>query len=118
MLITCTLKICALLGFLLLFKPIESWDFGCTVNGSLASCPSACPETCEYSGIGPCVDMCGGPCVCKPGYVINERIPACVLRSDCPKDVIRKEQMTEGLFNFKCFSRNLKCVGEFFKTRR
>ncbi|XP_043646378.1 accessory gland protein Acp62F [Drosophila teissieri] len=118
MMITCTSNICALLGFLLLFKPIESFDFGCTVNGSLAVCPSVCPETCEYSGIGPCVQMCGGPCVCKPGYVINERIPACVLRSDCPKDGVRKEQMTEGLSNFKCFGTDIGCYKDFLEAKR
>lgn len=47
--------------------------------------------------------------MCKPGYVINERIPACVLRSDCPKDVVRKEDMLLGVSNFKCFSRNYNC---------
>ncbi|EDW50231.1 accessory gland protein Acp62F [Drosophila sechellia] len=107
-------KICAWLGFLLLFKPIDSTglegrNVDCTANGTRAVCPVACPETCEYSGDGPCVKVCGAPCVCKPGYVINEGIPACVLRSDCPKDVVRKEDMVLGVTNFKCFSRNYVC---------
>ncbi|EDV50336.1 accessory gland protein Acp62F [Drosophila erecta] len=107
---TCTWKICALLGFLFFYKPIESRRIDCTANGTMMHCPTACPETCEYSGIGPCIRMCGGPCVCKPGYVINERIPACVLRSDCPKDVVPREYMIGGVHNFSCFGASNMCL--------
>ncbi|XP_044317607.1 accessory gland protein Acp62F [Drosophila rhopaloa] len=84
------LKVCLLLGLVMFISPIDC-KIDCTVNGTQKECPYACPETCEYNGVGPCVKICGGPCVCKPGYVINQRIPACVLRSDCPAGVVQKE---------------------------
>ncbi|KAH8242549.1 hypothetical protein KR032_012407, partial [Drosophila birchii] len=85
----------------------KGWAYGkvdCTVNGTQTrDCTPSCPETCELNGDGGCIRMCGGPCVCKPGYVIDPSIPACVLRSDCPKDVVQ-QQGTTVVMNFKCFS--------------
>nr|XP_016995096.2 accessory gland protein Acp62F [Drosophila takahashii] len=75
----------------------------CTINGTQADCPTACPETCRYMGKDNCLLICGGPCVCNPGYVINRDIPACVLRSDCPHDIIQ-ERGGRRMSNFDCFS--------------
>ncbi|KAH8360862.1 hypothetical protein KR084_009533, partial [Drosophila pseudotakahashii] len=104
---------CILLGLLILVTPIDCLKLkqvDCTANGTQTECPTACPETCEYYGIGTCFRICGAPCVCKPGYVINAKIPACVLLSDCPKDVIRKPNTLQTIDNFKCFSMNKDCL--------
>ncbi|KAH8246186.1 hypothetical protein KR038_002353, partial [Drosophila bunnanda] len=99
------LEIFALLGLLVCISPcwMSSPIVDCTVNGTEWSCPSLCPETCEFSGFGPCHRKCGYPCVCKKGYIIDQRIPACVLRTDCPKDVVQVQGATV-VMNFKCFS--------------
>jgi len=44
---------------------------------------------CEFKS-SECMQICGGPRECKPGYVINKKIPAGVLPSDCPKRVTQK----------------------------
>ncbi|XP_037720881.1 accessory gland protein Acp62F [Drosophila subpulchrella] len=75
----------------------------CTENGTQADCPTYCPETCEYKGKSKCLLICGGPCVCKPGYVINRDIPACVLRSDCPHHIVQGPGGRR-ISNFDCFS--------------
>ncbi|XP_017112467.1 accessory gland protein Acp62F [Drosophila elegans] len=100
----CKIGIFLLVG--LIFFPklhcyIEKID--CTINGTQENCPTACPETCQSKGKENCLLICGGPCVCKPGYIINRKIPACVLRSDCPKNV---KQGAKGrrIYNFNCFS--------------
>ncbi|KPU78827.1 uncharacterized protein Dana_GF26872, partial [Drosophila ananassae] len=49
--------------------------------------------------------VCGGPCVCKKGYIIDTSIPACVLRSDCPKDVDQIEGVSR-VTEFRCFGLN------------
>nr|XP_044249866.1 accessory gland protein Acp62F-like [Drosophila takahashii] len=102
-----------LLGLLHLFAPIDCWKLppnACTANGTREACPTSCPDSCEFYGIGPCIRMCGAPCVCKPGYVINPMIPACVLLSDCPKDVVRKPTGGQLIDHFKCFSHNFDCL--------
>ncbi|XP_017034095.2 accessory gland protein Acp62F-like [Drosophila kikkawai] len=105
----------ALLGLLIFVSPCWMFlpDVDCTVNGTVDLCPGACPETCEFNGVGACNRMCGSPCACKKGYVIDERIPACVLRSDCPKDVVQKKGTTK-ISNFNCFSIS-PCVFEEIK---
>lgn len=81
----------------------------CSVNGTQTDCPTACPETCDTKGKPNCTLICGGPCVCKPGYVINRMIPACVLRSDCPRNVLQSDR-TRRLTNFNCFSGENTCT--------
>ncbi|XP_017034133.1 accessory gland protein Acp62F-like [Drosophila kikkawai] len=100
-------EIFALLGLLIFISPcwMSPPIRDCTANGTQTSCPPNCPETCESNGVGLCDRSCGGPCVCKPGYVIDQRIPACVLRSDCPKDVVQADGATV-VRNFNCFSKS------------
>ncbi|EDV52101.1 accessory gland protein Acp62F [Drosophila erecta] len=82
----------------------------CTINGTQADdCPTACPETCDSNGQANCILICGGPCVCKPGYVVNRMIPACVLRSDCPRNLLPKGRARR-LTNFNCFSGENTCT--------
>ncbi|KAH8296498.1 hypothetical protein KR054_007079, partial [Drosophila jambulina] len=98
------LEFFTLLGLLIFITPCWTYPpIDCTVNGTMERCPTPCPETCKFNGEGACNRSCGHPCVCKPGYIIDERIPACVLRSDCPKDVVQVKGTTR-LRNFKCFS--------------
>nr|XP_016941501.1 accessory gland protein Acp62F [Drosophila suzukii] len=80
----------------------------CTDNGTQAHCPTACPETCEYKEKSNCLLICGGPCVCKPGYVISRDIPACVLRSDCPHHIVQGRGGRR-ISNFDCFSGSNSC---------
>ncbi|KAH8242245.1 hypothetical protein KR026_012176, partial [Drosophila bipectinata] len=101
------LEFFVLLAMVLRTMSIESFD--CTANGTLSTkfCSSSCPETCEFDPPY-CSFDCGAPCICKPGYIIDEAIPACVLRFDCPKHVkqVRSEHRIE---NFPCFGANREC---------
>ncbi|KAH8418308.1 hypothetical protein KR222_009569, partial [Zaprionus bogoriensis] len=78
-------------------------DIDCTVNGTFQNCPTACPETCAYNPQA-CIYMCGKPCVCKEGYIIDSSIPACVLRADCPAGVVQQKGY-EMITNFPNFGR-------------
>ncbi|XP_039488246.2 accessory gland protein Acp62F [Drosophila santomea] len=81
----------------------------CAKNGTQADyCPTACPETCDSKGKPNCILICGGPCVCKPGYIVNRMIPACVLQSDCPRNSLPKGRARR-LTNFSCFSGENTC---------
>jgi len=70
-----------------LYKLCSSWysdrDYSCKLH------PGKCPDTCELKS-SECKQICGGPCECKPRHVINKKIPAGVLPSDCPKRVTQK----------------------------
>ncbi|EDW31590.1 accessory gland peptide 62F [Drosophila persimilis] len=77
--------VCHLLGIVGSASP-EQPEVDCTVNGTLALCPSPCPETCEFLS-ETCTNECGGPCVCKEGYIIDGDLRICVLRSDCPVEL-------------------------------
>lgn len=79
----------------------------CTVNGTYTECPTSCPETCKAKN-RLCTRDCGGPCVCKEGYIIDNSIPACVLRTDCPAGVIQSDDDSETEFvdNFPYFGKS------------
>ncbi|XP_050744210.1 accessory gland protein Acp62F-like [Drosophila biarmipes] len=62
---------------------LETTKIDCSANGTLQKCPSPCPETCEFLSAS-CFNKCGGPCVCKEGYIIDPDRRICVLKSDCP----------------------------------
>ncbi|KAH8418309.1 hypothetical protein KR222_009570, partial [Zaprionus bogoriensis] len=76
----------------------------CTVNGTIADCPSSTPETCRANP-GKYTEECIGPCVCKEGYIINTDIPACVLRADCPA-YLRQFKGVEYVTNFPYFGKS------------
>lgn len=77
----------------------------CTVNGTLAGCSWACPETCKAKNINlDCFLICGGPCECKYEYIIDTSIPACVQRADCPAGVVQSQTEREVVRNFPHFS--------------
>ncbi|KAH8242144.1 hypothetical protein KR026_006014, partial [Drosophila bipectinata] len=82
-------------------------NIDCTANGTAQECPTSCPDTCEFDP-PVCFLDCGSPCVCKPGYIIDESIPACVLRSDCPKNV-KQVKKFKRITNFPCFGANPDC---------
>ncbi|KAH8321412.1 hypothetical protein KR074_003947 [Drosophila pseudoananassae] len=53
------------------------------LNATWESCPSPCPETCEFLS-RTCPVGCGGPCACRDGYIMDGDRKSCVLRSQCP----------------------------------
>ncbi|XP_002026622.2 accessory gland protein Acp62F [Drosophila persimilis] len=55
----------------------------CGLNATKSSCSSRCEETCQYKSRTCPPKICGGPCVCIEGHVIDERRLSCVLRIDC-----------------------------------
>ncbi|XP_030387893.1 uncharacterized protein LOC115634369 [Scaptodrosophila lebanonensis] len=63
-------------------QPYPNW-LNCGQNGTISFCSSRCEETCKYKSRGCPPRICGGPCVCKQGYIIDEDLPGCVLRADC-----------------------------------
>ncbi|KAH8284514.1 hypothetical protein KR018_002445 [Drosophila ironensis] len=83
-----------LLGLLLMlftcwvaaFKtPVQPYpaDLKCPPNATTSFCSSRCEETCHYKSRGCSPRICGGPCVCRMGYIIDEQRKGCVLRRDC-----------------------------------
>ncbi|KAH8242238.1 hypothetical protein KR026_012175, partial [Drosophila bipectinata] len=94
-----------LLAMMLCTQSIENFD--CTANGTVQECSTSCPKTCQFDSPF-CTKDCGAPCVCKPGYIINAAIPACVLQSDCPKNVKQVKKFNR-ITNFPCFGANRNC---------
>ncbi|KAH8324936.1 hypothetical protein KR074_011570, partial [Drosophila pseudoananassae] len=99
------LGFCVILAMVLRTMSIENFD--CTANGTAQECPTSCPKTCEFDPTF-CFRDCGAPCVCKPGYIIDAAIPACVLQSDCPKHV-KQVKKNNRINNFPCFGANRNC---------
>ncbi|BFG06466.1 accessory gland protein Acp62F-like [Drosophila madeirensis] len=55
----------------------------CGRNAGKSNCSSRCEQTCQYKSRSCPPKICGGPCVCLEGHVIDERRAGCVLRKDC-----------------------------------
>ncbi|XP_022222738.1 accessory gland protein Acp62F-like [Drosophila obscura] len=82
--------------------PSDESEVDCTVNGTMAMCPSPCPETCEFLSEH-CTVECGGPCVCKEGYIINGNLKSCVLKADCPAELKQTKIRLHYPVNIKFF---------------
>ncbi|XP_016988785.1 accessory gland protein Acp62F [Drosophila rhopaloa] len=61
----------------------------CGENASMMRCAGVCPETCAFKSLK-CPSFCGVDCICNPGYVFNESLQLCILKSDCSQ-VIKQE---------------------------
>ncbi|KAH8245837.1 hypothetical protein KR038_004592, partial [Drosophila bunnanda] len=81
-------------------------NIDCSINGTLAKCPSACPDTCEFVS-RTCIKKCGGPCVCKEGYIIDGDRHICVLKSDCPAEVRQTTVRRHYPVNIKYFGSSM-----------
>ncbi|XP_030376994.1 accessory gland protein Acp62F-like [Scaptodrosophila lebanonensis] len=77
-------------------------EVDCTENGTNVGCGGACPETCMVKTVL-CTLECGAPCVCNPGYIIDESKPACVLRKDCPPISYKARKINYSVRTFKNF---------------
>ncbi|KAH8290599.1 hypothetical protein KR054_004353, partial [Drosophila jambulina] len=60
----------------------------CGKNATKSLCSSRCEETCKYKSLGCPPRVCGGPCVCRMGYVIDEIKKDCVLRRECSEQQV------------------------------
>ncbi|XP_017044582.1 uncharacterized protein LOC108090424 [Drosophila ficusphila] len=69
----------------------------CGENASMARCAGVCPETCAFKSLK-CPSYCGVNCKCKPGYVFDEKLLLCVLKSDCPQDIEQQVVDTHRVF--------------------
>ncbi|KAH8328896.1 hypothetical protein KR074_012054 [Drosophila pseudoananassae] len=63
-------------------------NFQCPPNATTSFCSSRCEETCLYKSRGCPPRICGGPCVCRMGYIIDEQRSGCVLRKDCSEQQV------------------------------
>jgi len=62
--------------------------------------------------------MCGGRWECKPVYLVNEFIPDCVLRSNCPKEVIQKDRLISKIDQVTSFCRKRDSFKKFLKNKK
>ncbi|XP_016992676.2 zonadhesin [Drosophila takahashii] len=69
----------------------------CGENASMVRCAGVCPETCAFKS-AKCPKYCGVNCVCKPGYVFNEDLQLCILKSECPQDIKQEVVETHRVF--------------------
>ena len=44
----------------------------CPQNMIYESCGTACPLTCEFPELRPCIRMCVPGCFCKDGYLLDD----------------------------------------------
>ncbi|XP_017024630.1 uncharacterized protein [Drosophila kikkawai] len=69
----------------------------CGENATVKRCAGVCPETCAFKS-QKCVSFCGVNCVCKPGYVFEENLELCILRTECPKGLRQQVVETHRVF--------------------